>query len=142
MSDPGVAEGMTASERAAFGEIADILVPQTEAMPSATGADVASRWIDVALSHRPDLRSAFGDALAALAGRGPDAVWTLAREAPEKFQALATLTAGAYYLNPEVRALVGYPGQTTRDFDDEVPSYSDLLEHVVSRGPRYRPTPR
>ena len=50
----------------------------------------------------------------------------------------------AYFLNPDMRAAIGYPGLEARPIDpDAAPDYLDdgLLDSVVSRGPVYRPTP-
>ena len=131
---------MDDEQRARFAGLADVLIPEAEGMPSASKAEVASHWIDVALSFRPDLRAAFLEALA-YAGDRATAVCDLSHDHPAAFEALGTLTAGAYFLNPDVRALVGYPGQTIADFTDEVPLYAELLEHVDDRGFIYRPTP-
>ena len=50
----------------------------------------------------------------------------------------------AYFLNPAMRAAIGYPGLEARPIDpDAAPDYLDdgLLDSVVARGPVYRPTP-
>lgn len=132
---------MDDEQRARFADLADVLIPEAEGMPSASQADVASHWIDVALSFRPDLHAAFLEALERAGGGDRTAVRDLIRDHPAAFEALGTLTAGAYFLNPDVRVLIGYPGQTTAAFTDEVPLYVDLLEHVADRGFIYRPTP-
>jgi hypothetical protein len=52
--------------------------------------------------------------------------------------------AGAYFLNPEVRRLIGYPGQEARPIEPEDPpdyEQDGLLASVVERGPIFRPTP-
>jgi hypothetical protein len=134
--------GINDEQRIVYAGLADTLIPEAEGMPSASQADVSSRWVDVALSYRPDLRAPLLEALDLVTGEEPArAVDWLIRERSSIFEALGTLTAGAYFLNPSIRELVGYPGQETRDFIDEVPLYLELLEHVAERGPIYRPTP-
>ena len=51
---------------------------------------------------------------------------------------------GAYFLNPAIRAAIGYPGLEARPIDpDAPPDYlaDGLLDSVISRGAVYRPTP-
>jgi hypothetical protein len=129
-------------ERHRYASLADALIPEDAVMPSATQADVVTYWVDVALAYRPDLLAALREALERV---GDDnalkVLGQLGRDRPDVHEALSTLTVGAYFLNPRVRALAGYPGQVTRAFADEVPTYLDVLGRVVERGPIYRPTP-
>ena len=63
------------------------------------------------------------------------------RDAAELFDAFSVLTAGAYLMNPEVKKLIGYPGQEERPITaEDLPDYLEMLEQVVLRGPVYRPT--
>jgi hypothetical protein len=129
-------------ERHRYAFLADLLIPEDAVMPSATQADVVTYWVDVALDFRPDLLVALREAIGLV---GDDNALTvlgqLGRDRPDVHEALGTLTVGAYFLNPRVRALAGYPGQVTRAFVDEVPTYLDILSRVVERGSIYRPTP-
>jgi hypothetical protein len=57
---------------------------------------------------------------------------------------LTAVVPGAYFLNPETRAALGYPGLERRPIDpDAAPDYDDdgLLASVIERGPVYRATP-
>ncbi|GAB6986557.1 hypothetical protein [Nocardioides pyridinolyticus] len=130
---------LTASQRDRFSSIADVLIPSAEGMPSASEADVPTRWIDDALRFRPDLADRLVAALDA-AGDLPatEAVELLNREHIPDFEALGTLTAGAYFLNPAVKQLIGYPGQLPTPARDDMDTYIDLLENVVERGQVYR----
>jgi hypothetical protein len=134
--------GLTSSDRAELAKLADQLIPGDGAQPSASQAEVASVWIDEALRIRPDLKDLLHVALE-LGARfdAGAAIDALHREHPDAFDALGTLTAGAYFLNPRVRALIGYPGQVSVPLRDDVDTYVDMLEKVVDRGPVYRPTP-
>ena len=132
---------LTAEERDIYGPWADVLIPETEGMPSASGAGVHTRWIDEALAARPDLINNFREALALGEGDPADAVEQLHTGQPELFDAFSVLTAGAYLMNPEIKALIGYPGQEERPITgDDVSDYFELLERVVDRGPVHRPT--
>jgi len=56
----------------------------------------------------------------------------------------APSVAGAYFLNPEVRQAVGYPGQQAAPIvPEDPPDYEQdgLLASVIARGLIYRPTP-
>ncbi|WP_032402312.1 hypothetical protein [Rhodococcoides fascians] len=143
MSAPDIDESiLTSEERAIYGPRADQLIPEAEGMPSATGVGVDTRWIDAALHARPDL---VNDFRASLAVGSPDdpvaAIATLHKESSTLFDSFSVLTAGAYLMNPEVKRLIGYPGQEDRPITgDDLPEYLDMLEQVVLRGPVYRPT--
>ncbi|MCF6389710.1 heme-binding protein [Mycobacterium sp. MBM] len=134
------------TERRAFTVIADALIPDHTSRPSASGAQVPERWVDVALQARPDLLGPLKETLAAFSDAGahmsaPQVFDRLQGLAPELVAAVGTLTAGAYFLNPEIRQLIGYPGQEARVYNPEAEMpYLDLLERVVERGEIYQPT--
>lgn len=143
---PFTGVGLDDTERAVFAVIADALIPTHTARPSASGADVPTRWIDAALTARPDLAPALKEVIAACADVDPSApasaIFTrLQGLRPELVGAVGTLTAGAYFLNPEIRQLIGYPGQEARPHNvhAELP-YLGMLEKVVERGEIYQPT--
>ncbi|MEE4024048.1 hypothetical protein V1Y59_13250 [Gordonia sp. PKS22-38] len=137
---------LSQADRETFAIVADALIPSYGDRPSASGADVPGRWIDDALTARPDLLAPLREVLAAFADAEPampaPAVFErLQALAPELVGAVGTLTAGAYFLNPEIRARIGYPGQEARTYNPgaDLP-YLDMLERVVERGEIYQPT--
>lgn len=133
---------LSADERHIFAALADELIPHAEGMPSASEADVPTLWAEEALRHRPDLVAPVREAIARAGGAEPrDALETLNRQHGVLFDALGTITAGAYFMNPQVRALVGYPGQVPTPLRDDTADYFDLLEHVMERGEIYRHAP-
>jgi hypothetical protein len=127
--------------RTRYAEMADILIPAANGMPSASRAEVHVRWIDDALRARPDLAAAFLEALGAEGVDAEERVAAMMRENLACFDALGTLTAAAYFLNPQVRERLGYPGQQARLVDDDLTSYAHMLERVAERGPLFRPSP-
>ena len=132
-------DALSHDDRVVYGALADVLVPDAEGMPSASQADVNTQWVDVALKARPDLAPLLRQALQLAAGLpAEEAVERINHDHPAVFDALGTITAGAYLLNPHVKELIGYPGQIPQPVVDDVESYLDLLEHVVERGPIYR----
>ena len=46
---------LTSEHRTAFWALADVLIPATDAMPAASQAGSAEKWLDRALAARPDL---------------------------------------------------------------------------------------
>ncbi|MFI1035452.1 hypothetical protein [Streptomyces sp. NPDC020951] len=134
---------LTPDQRERFASLADILIPAAEGMPSASQAEVPTRWLDDALGYRPDLAPGLEEALQA-AGDLPadEAIHLLNRDHIPAFEAFGTLTAGAYFLNPDVRQLIGYPGQVATPPKDDTHTYFDLLENVVERGQVYRDVPQ
>jgi len=134
-----------AGRRAVLAAAADVLIPNADGMLSASEAGVAMRWLDEVLRLRPD----FGPQLAAVLDRikGADlaaAVERLRAEDPAGFGVLAEVVAGGYFLNPQVRSAIGYPGQESVPIEHEQPpdyEQDGLIASVIARGPVYRPTP-
>jgi hypothetical protein len=128
-------------QRQTFAALADVLIPSAEGMPSASEAGVPTRWIDEAIGFRPDLEPGLVRALEIGATLpAEEAVVILNAEHTDAFDALGVLTSGAYFLNPAVKDLIGYPGQVPAPARDDVDTYTDMLAAVVERGPIYRPT--
>jgi hypothetical protein len=143
MSDP--AGTASALDREALAGLADVLIPATDGMPAASEAGATGERLDEVLRLRGDLE----EPLTRLAerARGVDPareVERLQTEEPAAFEALSTAVAGAYFLNPDVRRLIGYPGQERRPIEvQDPPDYErdGLLSSVVERGTIYRATP-
>lgn len=134
------------AHRATFAGIADVLIPAAEGMPSATQVEVQGAILDRAIELRPDLREAFFRGLNKAAGQDPEAAAQLLnREDAEALGAIGLLASACYYMRPEVRKLIGYPGQENRPVDaDAEPEYvaNGMLQQVIDRGPIFRPTPK
>ncbi len=134
------------SHRATFAGLADVLIPEAEGMPSATQVEVHGDILDRVVELRPDLREAFFRGLNKAAGQDPtEAAHALNREDAEALGAIGLLASAAYYIQPKVRQLIGYPGQENRPVDaDSEPEYvaNGMLKVVTDRGPIYRPTPK
>jgi hypothetical protein len=132
----------TADQRTTLAALADVLIPAGEGFPSASEAGVAGDGLDKVLSFRPDLGPGLERVLATAGNRpAAEVVAELKRSDPAGFGVLAELVPGAYFLNAQVRARLGYDGQTPRPIDP-APDYEDLLQSVKERGAIYRPTPR
>lgn len=133
------------AHRGTLADLADVLVPAAEGMPAASEAGVAGAGLDQVLAARPDLRATLEGLLAGAAGADPRAeVNRLAAEAPDAFATLALVVTGGYYLDPEVRRRIGYPGQVPNPAapgEAEHDLRGGLLDPVLARGPLYRATP-
>ncbi len=137
---------MSMTDREAFAAIADILIPAHGTMPAARDVGVHLDGLDKVIRFRSDLLEAFREAMKVVSGQPANvAADLLFAEHPELFQSLGLIASGAYYMDPEVRRLIGYPGQESLTYDaDASPPYvkNGALDEVLARGPVYRPTPR
>lgn len=125
-------------ERARFGLLADAVIPPGDGMPAPSAIGVHTTLLDRLLAVRPDLTDPLRRALAEVELTGPsDAPAALAHMEtadPDCLRALRYAVAGAYYLSPEVRAELGYPGTVPRPVSARTfPEYleEDLLEHML-----------
>jgi hypothetical protein len=133
------------SRREILAALADVLIPRGDGMPSASEAGVAGRWLDEVLGLRPDFGAPLAVVLDRLKGAAPIAgLEQLRSDDPAGFGVLAEVVAGGYFLNPKVRAAIGYPGQQPVPIVPESPpdyEQDGLIASVIARGPIYRPTP-
>jgi hypothetical protein len=136
---------ISSAQRAVLADLADILIPAGHGLPSASQAAAANRGLDDVLVALPEVEAPLIALLDRLRGADPGvAMATLETEDPSGFDLLCTVVAGAYFLNPEVRQAIGYPGQQAVPIvPEDPPDYEQdgLLASVISRGPIYRPTP-
>jgi hypothetical protein len=132
-------------DRARLSQLADALIPPGDGMPSATEAGATGEWLDAVLAARPDLAVPLGGVTAAAAGMEPaEALAALPTRDPGGWAAFTTAVPAAYFMNPDVRARLGYPGQEAVPIDpDAPPDYlaDGLLDSVKARAPVYRATP-
>ena len=109
--------------------LADILIPAAVPMPSASQSGVAGKWLDRVLDARPDLAEPLAELLEGARGRSAEAhVKALYERGAPEFEVLANVVSAAYYMNPKVRKLIGYPGQAQN------PIYSDEAEYDLRDG--------
>jgi hypothetical protein len=143
MSESG--HGLAPGEVEALCRLADHLIPDSERMPAASRVDGGADWLRHALAVRPDLIPAVRRVVTRTSAGDPGPVVAdLRQNDSELFLSLATVVAGAYYMNPVIRKLIGYPGQEPMfagSASAEDGLGDDLLGCVLSRGARYRETP-
>ncbi|MFT4010106.1 MAG: hypothetical protein QM655_08700 [Nocardioidaceae bacterium] len=133
----------TDHERKVLTAVADMLIPAGDGMPSASSVGVLTEGIDEIASLRPDLRTTSQEAVGLLGAGVPGSVADLRAALPDHFAAVSELLASAYFLRPEVAALLGYRARKAIPLDDEMLRLREL-EHltkpVVSRGNTWRRT--
>ena len=141
----GTGVSFVEAQRTTLGRLADELIPAGDGMPSASQADVAGRWLDEVIRLRPDLGPKLAGILERFTAIDADvAIASLQTSDPDGFFVLTEVVAGGYFLNPEVRRAIGYPGQQSVPIvPEDPPDYErdGLLAPVLARGPIYRPTP-
>jgi hypothetical protein len=126
-------------ERKTLAGLADVLIPSAGRMPSASQARLAEEWVDHVLESRPDMTGELVSLLKAVKGQGPEEVVERLQTQPgTQFDTLSEVVAGAYFLNPKIRELVGYPGQQEIPIETSVEDLEKLTAPVVERGPMYR----
>jgi hypothetical protein len=100
---------------------------------------VESRHLARALAARPDLEAPVERAVAAVAGRPPEAaLGALARDDPGAYEALALVVSAAHFLHPKVRRRIGFTAHAPAPvFPDEaeIDLEGGLLDAVRARGP-------
>jgi choline dehydrogenase-like flavoprotein len=136
---PKSAAGVVAAQSfsAILGGLADVLLPASGRMPAASKSGIADIWIKRVLSARPDLI----EPLNAIVGwaellNPAEAVRTLHSQRPDEFAVLAKVISAAYYMNPKIRRLIGYPGQSQNPILVDEAEYDlrdGLLDPVLSR---------
>jgi len=130
---------MTPEQRRTLARLADVLIPASGGMPSASSVDVAGRQLDLVLHSRPDLAASLPPILDHVGGRESlEAVAILERERPDDLVLLLQAVAGGYYMHDEVRQLLGYAGQEALTLSRGGFGGEDLIDPMLKRRPTYR----
>jgi hypothetical protein len=131
-------------ELATLLRVADCLIPAAGPNPKASDAENYPKYLDLALAARGD---AFANVIAAIAKLSDVATEDLRQTlkdmwATDKatFDPLSAILAGAYFMTPQVMALIGYPGQHRdpaglEDAANELET--GILDPVLERGRIY-----
>jgi len=132
---------LTEVEEGTLLRIADCLIPAAGPNPKASDAVDYRRYLDLALSARADVFDALTTAIVALAGVEDGDLWAALKDLwsrdREIFDPLSAVVAGAYFMTPQVKELIGYPGQHRdaaglEEAADELDT--GILEPVLERG--------
>jgi NDP-sugar pyrophosphorylase family protein len=140
--DQGTNPTLGPEEREVLAALADALIPSGERMPSAGQARVADEGVDRVLGARPDMAKDLKGVLHTVEGQKPEEAIDQLRSHPDgRFDTLCEVVAGAYFLNSEVRELIGYPGQRDIAIETPIDRLHRLTVPVVNRGHIYRSCP-
>ena len=136
---------LTVAQRERLAGLADVLIAGGAGMPSASGAEVHTVWIDRVFAARPDMEATVRGVLD-VEGDPALVVSGIRADDPDRFSSFAFAIAGAYLINPRIRRELGYPGPVPMKqpaLPDEADAYLEdgILDVVIARGPLYRPTP-
>jgi hypothetical protein len=135
---------LTPRQHATLLAVADILIPGAGDDPKATAAPRYETWLERSLAARSESLAALSLILDELT-REPrthleQGLRQLHAIDDGGFQLLSSVVAGAYLMIPEVRSLIGYPGQhpSPPRVDEAAEELSDgILDPVIRRGPIY-----
>ena len=134
--------GVDDAVRATLARLADVLIPAGDGMPSASEAGVAGPFLDDVLRSRPDLTDALVRLCHDAANEDPVvAVAQLRADGGSDLAVLETIVPGGYFMNPEIRSRIGYPGQQAVPVEDDhgdEAEEAELLRSVRERGTIYR----
>lgn len=138
----GPLEGIDDAVRTTLARLADVLIPAADGMPSASEAGVAGAFLDEVLRSRPDLTEGLVRICHAAADEDAGAaIARLQAEGGADFAVLATVVPGGYFMSPQIRARIGYPGQQAVPVDADTgheDEEAELLSSVIERGSIYR----
>ncbi|WP_327098524.1 hypothetical protein OIE68_06840 [Nocardia vinacea] len=127
--------------------IADCLIPAVGPNPVASEAEDYGRYLELALAARADAFDTIVRVIDELAGVADEelraALKQLWAQDSAAFDPVSNVVAGAYFMTPQVKALIGYPGQHRdpaglEEAADELES--GILDPVLERGHFYVPT--
>lgn len=140
MKDTANRDNLSEEHLRIFTKLADVLIPRTKNMPSASEVDAAGRWLNRVLASRPDLVAALRHILNDASQEAPETfILRLEHELPESFATLLSAVAGSYYMSEEVRERLGYGGQRRLHPDPHHEArIESLVRPVVQRGQIYR----
>jgi hypothetical protein len=135
---------LTEDEQLTLLRIADTLIPAAGPNPKASDADQFVPYLHLALAARADVFDAVVKAVTQLAAVPDDAMYaelkTMWAQDKFTFDPLSSIIAGAYFMTPQVKELIGYPGQHRdpaglEDAANELET--GILEPVLERGHIY-----
>jgi hypothetical protein len=135
---------LTDGEQATLLRIADTLIPAAGPNPKASDAEQFIPYLYLALAARADMFDAVLKSVNELADVADhqlySALKTMWAEDKFTFDPLSSIIAGAYFMTPQVKELIGYPGQHRdpaglEDAANELET--GILDPVIERGPIY-----
>jgi hypothetical protein len=131
-------------ELTALLRVADCLIPESGPNPRPSDTEQYSDHLELALAARADVLDAVVASAVKLAHVPDDELWAALKQlwAEDKsiFDPLSAVVAGAYFMTPQVKALIGYPGQhrNPAPLDQAAEEVgTGLMDPVLERGSIY-----
>ncbi len=131
---------LSGTERKRLGALARVMIPGGAGQPGAAALGLEGAPVDDVLRIDP---TRAGPLRRFLALEGPidtlAGIEALAQHEPDGFEAVSVVLANAYFMHPETRAAIGYPGQEARDASVGLGEADlALVDVVAGRGPVFR----
>lgn len=129
------------AELSTLGSLADALIPPAAGGHSATQAGVTGALLQQAEVYAPDLPERLRKVIKLAEGEAPDSVLAgLKQLDPAAYDGFCETIAAIYFMSPEVRAAVGFPGREAKPARTDVSELEELLMPVLEAGFGPRPT--
>lgn len=134
-------KGLTDGERARLAAFADVLIPKGgDGAPSASEAGIAGPLLEKVEEYAPERIALLRVVIARPEPDPATALAGLMGEDRGTYDAFAETIAAAYFMSPEVRRRVGFPGREPVPARIDVADIEDLLMPVLEAGFGPRPT--
>lgn len=135
---------LTADQTQTLTAIADVLIGGTATDPKPSILEKYAKSLDIAVAARTrdieKVKGLIAEFKSLDEVQIDQTLRTWDKERPEDFQIISSIVAGSYFMLPEIKELIGYPGQV-RDIpkvDDAANDLADgILEPVLERGTIY-----
>ncbi len=128
-------EPLTQAERSRLEGLSDTLIPPAPGHLSASEAGIAGALLEQALAYAPGLVTVLHKVIAAVGDAPPrPALFTLKAADPATYDTFCETIAAIYFLSPDVRAAVGFPGREPKPARVDVADLEDLLMPVLEAG--------
>ncbi len=128
-------EPLTAAERVLLGELADALIPPAPGALSASQAGVADHLLAQAAVYAPSLPALLRRIIGKVGGRPPHAaLLSLKQSDSAAYDSFCEAVAAIYFMSPEVRTTVGFPGREPKPARVDVAELEELLMPVLEAG--------
>jgi len=126
---------LTQAERAILGQLADALIPAAPGALSASQAGVSDQLLAQAVGYAPNLPTLLRGIIGSVGGRPPhDALLALKQSDSAAYDSFCEAVAAIYFLSPQVRTAVGFPGREPKPARVDVAELEELLMPVLEAG--------
>jgi hypothetical protein len=129
------AEPLSLSERSILATLADTLIPPAPGCLSASEAGIAGEGLEQALSYAPSLGDMLRRVIGTVGNAAPQAALSSLKESDAAaYDIFCETIAAIYFLSPEVRTAVGFPGRDPKPARVDVSDFEELLMPVLEAG--------